>query len=69
MQKRLDLQEHTYLRLVAVLDELAHYKTRDMTFDDVSTISLISIRRIAGPIMGLEPGEARVYFDINSRKV
>jgi hypothetical protein len=35
MQKRIDLQEHTYLRLVAVLDELAHYKTRDMTFDDV----------------------------------
>jgi len=25
MQKRIDLQEHTYLRLVAVLDELAHY--------------------------------------------
>jgi hypothetical protein len=35
MQKRIDLQEHTYVRLVAVLDELAHYKTRDMTFDDV----------------------------------
>jgi DNA-directed RNA polymerase delta subunit len=35
MQKRIDLQEHTYLRLVAVLDELAHHKTRDMTFDDV----------------------------------
>jgi hypothetical protein len=35
MQKRIDLQEHTYLRLVAVLDELALYKTRDMTFDDV----------------------------------
>jgi DNA-directed RNA polymerase delta subunit len=35
MQKRIDLQEHTYLRLVAVLDELARYKTRDMTFDDV----------------------------------
>ena len=26
-------------------------------------ISLISIRRIAGPILGLELGEARVYFD------
>jgi hypothetical protein len=26
-------------------------------------ISLISIRRIAGPILGLELGEARVYFE------
>ena len=35
LKKRIDLQERTYLRLVAALDELAHYKTRDMTFDDV----------------------------------
>jgi hypothetical protein len=35
MKKRIDLQEDTYLRLLAVLDELAHYKTRDMTIDDV----------------------------------
>ena len=35
MKRRIDLQEHTYLRLVAVLDELAHSKTRDMTVDDV----------------------------------
>jgi hypothetical protein len=35
MKKRMDLQEDTYLRLLAVLDELAHCKTRDMTIDDV----------------------------------
>jgi hypothetical protein len=35
MKKRIDLQEDTYLRLLAVLDELAHCKTRDMTIDDV----------------------------------
>ena len=35
MTKRLDLQEYTYRRLSAVLDELAHSKTRDMTIDDV----------------------------------
>ena len=35
MTKRIDLQEYTYRRLFAVLDELAHSKTRDMTIDDV----------------------------------
>lgn len=35
MTKRIDLQEYTYSRLFAVLDELAHSKTRDMTIDDV----------------------------------
>jgi hypothetical protein len=35
MTKRIDLQEYTYRRLLAVLDELAHSKTRDMTIDDV----------------------------------
>jgi hypothetical protein len=35
MKKKLDLEEHTYLRLAAVQDELAHYKNRDMTIDDV----------------------------------
>jgi hypothetical protein len=35
MTKKIDLQEYTYKRLFAVLDELAHSKTRDMTIDDV----------------------------------
>jgi hypothetical protein len=35
MTKRIDLQEYTYSRLFAVLDELAQSKTRDMTIDDV----------------------------------
>ena len=35
MTKRIDLQEYTYRRLFAVLDELVHSKTRDMTIDDV----------------------------------
>ena len=35
MTKKIDLQEYTYKRLSAVLDELARSKTRDMTIDDV----------------------------------
>jgi hypothetical protein len=35
MTKRIDLQEYTYSRLFAVLDELSHSKTRDVTIDDV----------------------------------
>jgi hypothetical protein len=36
MQKRIDLQEHTYLRLVAVLDVL-----EEESFDDIPSLNFV----------------------------
>jgi DNA-directed RNA polymerase delta subunit len=33
--KTLSIEEHTYRRLAAVLDEIMHYKKRDINYDDV----------------------------------
>ncbi|HZD82971.1 MAG TPA: hypothetical protein VE076_08855 [Nitrososphaeraceae archaeon] len=33
--KTLSIEEHTHKRLAAVLDEIMHYKKRDINYDDV----------------------------------
>jgi hypothetical protein len=33
--KTLSIEEHTHRRLAAVLDEITHYKKRDINYDDV----------------------------------
>lgn len=35
MTQTIDLQDQTYRRLFTVLDEIMHFKKRDLTFDDV----------------------------------
>jgi hypothetical protein len=35
MTHTINVEEHTYKRLFTVLDEIAHYKKRDITIDDV----------------------------------
>jgi hypothetical protein len=33
--KRLDIHEQTYARLTSILEEVMHYKRRDVNYDDI----------------------------------
>ena len=35
MTQRIDLQDQTYRRLFTVMDDIVHFKKRDLSFDDV----------------------------------
>ena len=69
MTKRIDLQEYTYRRLFAVLDELAQSKTRDMTIDDVINELIDIYQENSWTHFGPELGEDNVGFDIRAGKV
>jgi hypothetical protein len=35
MIRTIEIQDHTYRRLTAILDEIAHLKRKDITLDDL----------------------------------
>ena len=36
--KRLDIHEQTYARLTSILEEVMHYKRRDVNYDDIINV-------------------------------